>query len=300
MEDGWRGIMCIAATPFDDRGVLLFDELAGFTDWMIRAGSHAVSWPLGYSEFTVLAHEERMRGTPIVVEAASGRVPVLIGVSAQCLPESEAYCRRAQECGADAVVCMLPMGFNANNYAIVRDYYQAVAEAAQLPVFIQNQGPPWAALSAKTIVQLCRDIGLVEYVKEEKPPQTKSCQEILDICGDDMRGVCAGGGGNYLIPEMERGISGNFPGAPVVDVLVQIWDLWHAGDTEKAREISNLHAAFVRNWRGLPQGARKEILVRRGAISTAHMRNRGVPTLDAIDYAQIDAGLELLEPYLIV
>ena len=221
MEDGWRGIMCIAATPFDDRGVLLFDELAGFTDWMIRAGSHAVSWPLGYSEFTVLAHEERMRGTPIVVEAASGRVPVLIGVSAQCLPESEAYCRRAQECGADAVVCMLPMGFNANNYAIVRDYYQAVAEAAQLPVFIQNQGPPWAALSAKTIVQLCRDIGLVEYVKEEKPPQTKSCQEILDICGDDMRGVCAGGGGNYLIPEMERGISGNFPGAPVVDVLVR-------------------------------------------------------------------------------
>jgi len=299
VKDGWRGIMAIAASPFDERGDFLYADLSRHVDWLIRAGSHGVVWPLGYSEFTTLAHEERLRGTAVMVEAAAGRVPVLIGVSAPCTPDALVYARRAREVGADAVVAMLPQGFS-KRYDMIRDYYQAVADAAQLPVFIQNQGSPWAALSAQTIVQLCRDIDLVQYVKEEKPPQTRSCQEILDICDDDMCGVMSGGGGFHLIPEMERGINGNFPGVPVVDVVVRIWDWWHAGRQAEAERLSELHAAYWRHWRGLPDGARKVLLVMRGTISTPHMRNKGSVELDAIDRRELERGLALLEPYFVV
>jgi hypothetical protein len=130
-----------------------------------------------------------------------------------------------------------------------------------LPVFVQNQGSPWAALPAEVIVQLCRDIDLVEYAKEETPPQSGSCQAILDICGDAMRGVMSGSGGFTLIPEMGRGISGDFPGVPVVDVLVKIWNLWHQGCREEAKELSVLHGAYGCIWQGLQEGARKRILV---------------------------------------
>lgn len=300
MKDGIRGVMSIAASPFDEQGVFLYDDLTRHVDWLVRAGSHSIVWPLGYSEFTALSYDERMHGTEVVVEATAGRVPVLIGVSAQCTPDAVAYSERAAECGADAVVAMLPRGYNTKRYELVRQYYQAVAEAAGVPVFIQNQGAPWAALSAQVIVQLCRDIDGVEYVKEEKPPQTKSCQEILDICGDDMRGVMSGGGGFTLIPEMERGISGNFPGVPVVDIVVQVWNWWHEGKKAEAEALSNLHAAYGRNWRALPQGARKWLLVRRGCISTAYMRNQGIVELDAIDERELDRALALLEPYFTV
>ena len=296
MKDGWRGIFSIAATPFDARGTLLFDELAQHAAWIVRAGAHGLVWPVGYSEFTHLSHEERLRGTQVVVEAAEGRVPVLIGVSAQCRPEAVSYTERAAECGADGVIAMLPRGFEASKYDLILAYYEEIAEAAGLPVFIQNQGSPWAGLPAETIVQLCRDIPLVEYVKEEKPPQTNSCQEILDICGDDMRGVFSGGGGSWLISEMRRGISGCFPGAPVTDIVVQVWNLWHDGEKEKVRELHNRHAAYMRIWRGMPAGARKQILVRRGVISTAFVRNEGITELDAIDSQELDYALRLLAP----
>jgi 2-keto-3-deoxy-L-arabinonate dehydratase len=300
MKDGLRGIMAIAASPFDESGELSYKDLGRHVDWLVRAGSHAVVWPLGYSEFMNLAYEERIKGTPIVIESVAKRVPVLIGVSAQCALEAAAYARRATDCGADGVVAMLPRGYNTKRYDLVKEYYQVIRDAANLPVFVQNQGPPWATLPAEVIVQLCRDIDLVEYVKEETPPQSKSCQAILDICGDDMRGVMSGSGGFYLIPEMERGISGNFPGVPVVDVLVKMWHLWHRGREEEAKELSILHGAYGVIWQGLQEGARKWILVRRGAITTAYVRNQGVVELDPIEQRELDRAIALLEPHFTV
>lgn len=293
MKDGWRGIFSIAASPFDERGNFVFDDLARHADWIVRAGAHGIVWPVGYSEFTSLSHDERIRGTQVVVETVAGRIPVIIGVSAQCGSEAEAYARRAAECGADGIIAMLPRGF-ASDYDLIRQYYAGVEQAAGLPVFIQNQGPPWAGLSSDTIIRLCRDVDLVKYVKEEKPPQSRSCQEILDECGDNMSGVFSGGGCFWLVSEMERGISGCFPGAPVTDICARMWELWHAGKKERARELQNRHAAYGRIWQGMPAGARKHILVRRGVISTAFVRNRGVADLDAIDQADLDYALSLL------
>ena len=106
--------------------------------------------------------------------------------------------------------------------------------------------------------------------------------------------------GAWLVSEMERGISGSFPGAPVTDVLVRIWELWHGGEEEEARDLQNRHAAYMRVWQGMPSGARKHILVRRGVISTAYVRNKGIADLDAVDHAELDYALGLLEPYFTV
>ena len=99
MKEGLRGIMAIAASPFDERGALSFEDLSRHVDWLVRAGSHAIVWPLGYSEVVNLAHDERMQGTPIVIDSVAGRRPVLIGVSAQSTHEAKAYAHRAAECG---------------------------------------------------------------------------------------------------------------------------------------------------------------------------------------------------------
>jgi len=147
------------------------------------------------------------------------------------------------------------------------------------------------------VVQLCREIPGVEYVKEEKPPQGRSCQEIMDLAGDDMGGVFSGAGCQWLVSEMCRGISGCMPGAPMPDICAQIWDLWHAGRQAEARHLQNLLNAYQMRWRGMPDGARKHVLVRRGVLSTAHRRNRGSVQLDAVDSAELDDAIGLLAPY---
>jgi dihydrodipicolinate synthase/N-acetylneuraminate lyase len=297
MKQGWRGIFAIAASPFDDRGELLYDELARHIDWIVRAGSHGVVWPVNYSEVTTLSHEERVRGARVAVEAVGGRVPIIIGVSGPGESAAADYARHAAEAGADGVIAILPMGFNVADDALVKGYYLATARAAELPVFIQNQGAPWPGLRAAAVVQLCREIEGVEYVKEEKPPQGRSCQEIMDLAGNDMRGVFSGAGGHWLVSEMRRGISGCMPGAVMPDICAQIWDLWHAGREEDARRLQNLLSAYQMRWRGMPDGARKHVLVRRGILSTAHMRNKGSTHLDAVDSAELDDAIGLLAPY---
>ncbi len=297
MKDGWRGIYTIAASPFDDRGAFLYDELARHIDWIVRAGSHGVVWPVNYSEVTTLSYEERVRGARAAVEAVGGRVPVIIGVSGTGESAAADYARRAAEAGADGVIAILPMGFNASDDALVKGYFTAVARAAELPVFVQNQGAPWPGLRAATVVQLCREIEGVEYVKEEKPPQGRSCQEIMDLAGDAMRGVFSGAGCQWLVAEMRRGISGCMPGAPMPDICAQIWDLWHAGREDEAGRLQILMNAYQVRWRGMPDGARKHVLVRRGTLSTAHQRNKGSAHLDAVDSAELDDAIGLLAPY---
>jgi len=295
MRDGWRGIFAIAATPFDATGGLPFDELARHVDWIVRAGSHGVVWPVNYSEVLWLTPEERSRGMAIVAEAVAGRVPYVAGVSGAWKGEAEAYARRSAEVGADGVIAMLPQGFPASRYELVEAYYRAIADASPLAVFVQNQGAPWPALPASVVVRLAREIETVEYVKEEKPPQGRSAQEIMNLGGDLWRGVFTGGGASWLMMEMERGISGCMPGAPMPDVCVQIWEEWHSGNRARARDLQSRLSAFQTVWRGLPEGARKLVLVKRGVISTPFMRrSAAVVHLDPVEEAELDTAIGLL------
>ncbi len=297
MKPGLRGIFVIAATPFGERGDLLYDELARHVDWIVRAGSHGVVWPVNYSEVTWLSPEERHKGSQIVVDAVAGRVPVVVGVSGAWKSDAAAYARRAAEVGADAVIAILRQGYPSQRYPLVRDYYRTIADAAGLPVFVQNQGSPWPGLSADTVVRLCRDIDLVQYVKEEKPPQGRSTQEIMDLGQDVMHGVFSGSGCTWLMSDMARGISGCMPGAPMPDICAQIWDLYHAGDVTAARDLQSRLSAYQTIWRGMARGARKHVLVRRGIISTPFMRQTGCLALDGVEDAELEVAIDLLRPY---
>jgi len=297
MRPGWRGIFTIAATPFDERGDLPYDELARHVDWIVRAGSHGLVWPVNYSEVTWLSPEERIQGSQVVVDAVAGRVPVVVGVSGRWRNEATTYARRAAQVGADAVIAILPQGFPANDYELIKDYYRTVADSAGLPVFIQNQGVPWPGLPAAVVVQLCHDIDLVRYVKEEKPPEGRSTQEIMNLGDDVMHGVFSGAGCTWLMSEMPRGISGCMPGAPMPDICAQIWDLYHAGKAEQARDLQSRLSAYQTIWRGMPRGARKHVLVKRGSISTPFMRQTGSVDLDDVEDAEIDVAIDLLRPF---
>ena len=303
MKDGWRGIFSIAATPFDEKGNLLFDELKNMVDWIVRCGAHGIVWPVNHSERSWLSYQERMKGTPLVVEAAAGRCPVIIGVAAECQSEALAYAKRAAECGADGVIAIPPKGWKSSRFEVLKDFYSVIAEAAGLPMFLQNKPAPWGGMSPETIVRLCREIDLAEYVKDESGPASQSTQKVMDICGDSMSGVMGGSGCMWLVSEMKRGISGSFPGAPVTDICVQIWNRWHEGKKEEARELHNLQAAYQRLFQGMPAGARKHVYVRRGVISTAFSRIpevNGTARLDPIDSEELDYAIKLLEPYFTV
>lgn len=302
MPKPWRGIFAIVTSPFDEMSAFLWEDFQRECDWVVRAGSHGLVWPVMASEFTVISRRERVQGMKLAVDAVAGRIPVVIGVADTSKDGTIDLAKEAAKAGADSIIAMPPWATKMVGEDLYRDYYRSLAEAAGVPVMIQNCSPPLgSALSGKFVVELCKEIPLVQYLKEEKRPQGPSITEVIELAGPEVKGVFSGAGAKYIMAEYQRGVCGNMPACTIADIDSQIWDALEAGDEAKAREIMEAKAVFENAMMGMPgRRARKEVLVRRGVLSTPYSRNEVGVALDAYDTAELEYALSKIEPYFTV
>ena len=99
-----------------------------------------------------------------------------------------------------------------------------------------------------------------------------------------------------MISEMRRGASGFMPGAPVVDIHVDIWDAFQAGDENRARDLFDQLLPLTNLIQILGLRLVKEVLIRRGIFKTSGMRAPGSTKLDDDDHRELDAILTKLRP----
>jgi dihydrodipicolinate synthase/N-acetylneuraminate lyase len=300
MSQSFRGVFVILQTPFDTDGNLVWSDFEREADFIARSGAHGFVWPVMASEFTVISADERIEGMRRAVQTINGRIPVVIGVADTSAAGAVAFAKEAGTCGADGVIAMPPWATKISSPALMEQYYRAIAEAAGVPVIIQNADAPLgSSLSAKVVVDLCQKIPRVEYVKEEKSPQGHSVSELIGMSGNAVKGVFSGASALYLIPEHKRGICGNMPGCVTPDIDAQMWNLLESGKDEEARNLWKAKVAFESCLTGM--GAfeiRKEVLRRRGVLTTGTAkRGAGLPNLDEIDVAEFDYAMSLVEPH---
>jgi len=300
MSDTLRGFYAIALTPFDEMGNLIWKDLEREFDWIARCGAHGVVWPVNNSEQRVLTPWERAQGFEVAVNAIGGRIPFVAGVADTSKAGAVTLAEAAGTIGADAVIALPPWGAKLHSEALIEDYFRAVAEAAGLPVFLQNLLPPiGSGLSSQLVVELSERIPLVQYVKEERDPHGKYVSEVISMAGPELKGVFTGGHLLGLVNGHLRGAAGNIASCELSDVYAQIWERMDAGDVDGARALQDLEAVFYRCMRTLPSvGAPKRVLVRRGVFGSDALRNTGRPAIDDIFEAELDHALEALAPYL--
>jgi len=300
MSQPFRGIFPIPKTPFDEWGNLLWDDFDREVDWTVRAGAHGLVWPVLASEYQVLSFPERVEGMKRIIDVVAGRIPVVIGVADTSKAGAMALAEAAARAGADAIIAMPPWATKLSTHELVEDYYRGLADAGGLPIFIQNIGPPMGSnLPGKFVVELCERIPLVQYLKEEKEPKGQALSEVLAFDSPHVKGVFSGSQCHWLISDYQRGVSGSMPATYLTDVDVQIWEALEAGDYSRARRIHNAKLVLENILAGLPPGgvAGKEVLRRRGVISSAAIRGGGRPVLDEVDQAELEYGLQVVAPY---
>jgi 4-hydroxy-tetrahydrodipicolinate synthase len=295
MAKSFRGVFTIPCTPFTETGALDEASLRREIAFCLKAGAHGIVAPVNASEFSSLSDEERRRVATLLVEEVAGRVPAVIGVSGVSTVVAAGFARHAREIGADAVIAMPPYVRKAGPGEIV-EYYRAVAEAARLPVFLQDfVAPIGTPMPAELMARMLREIEHVEYVKEETIPAGHVMTRLLELAGDALHGVMGGMAGRYLIDEYRRGACGTMPACEITDCHVQLWNALEAGDEAGARAIFAQMLPLL-NYEAL-FGATlyKEVLYRRGVISCPRTRG-GVGPLDAFDHRELDAILVDLAP----
>ena len=119
------------------------------------------------------------------------------------------------------------------DFETIYAYYQAISDAVDIPVWIQNAGV--VALSPDQIVRCAPRSEHVSWVKEEVPPSTHSISALLAKNCPAIEGVMGGGGGRYMITEWARGSKGVVHACQFCDVVQKVWDLLEAGEEDAGR-----------------------------------------------------------------
>jgi 4-hydroxy-tetrahydrodipicolinate synthase len=290
-----RGIFPIMSTPFTESGAVDYEDLEREVDFLAQCGVHGMVWPQLASEYATLTVAERIRGMELLGKASRGKAPALVlGVQGANAEAALEFLKKAEEVGPDAVIAIPPT--EARSVDDFRRYYAALAGATRRPIFIQTTGGAKGITPAVEMIKgLAREFPHLGYVKEEAEPVI---ERMLALTGGRpaVKSVFSGAAGKGMLYEWRLGMDGTMPGAPFSDAYVRIWDAWHAGEHEKAREIFSRLLLMINLDTVIP-GTRQYIMKRRGVFKSSFSRRQKI-TLSAKAVEEIEFCFEGLQPYL--
>ena len=291
---GWSGVFHILATPFREDGALDTGGLPRLVECALATGITGFTILGIAGEAHRLTDEERRRVVETVVKEVRGRVPVAVGVSASGTHLATAFARMAREHGAGALMLAPPAGLK--NLDTVAEHYRIVAAAAGLPIVLQDEPVTTQVnMPAPFIAQLCADLPAIEAVKLEEPPTLPKITRLRALFGSRVA-IFGGLGGVYFFEELSRGADGAMTGFPYPEALRAIREHFVAGRRDEARALFYRWLPLIRYESqpgatpGTAVGIRKEILRRRGWITSALVR----PPAPALDAGTHDELGELL------
>ena len=266
-----QGVFPILPTPFTDEGAIDETSLRRLIDFELEVGVHGLSI-LGFmGEAHKLSLEERRRVVAAVVDQAGGRIPTWVGVRAFGAAGAIEQAREAQDLGAQAVF-VAPIG--VQNDAVLFQFYQAVADAIDIPVVIHDFPESFiTTLSPDLIARMAMEIDGVDYIKLEEQPVLAKLSRIRDLAADHI-GIFGGLGGEYFLEELQRGSNGIMTGFAFPEVLVGVYEAFRRGDHADAAALFDRYVPLIR-YEFQPKiglAFRKFVYQRRGVIDSTYVR----------------------------
>ena len=292
--DQYRGIYGIPATPFNEDETLDIRSLESVLEFSVENGCHGIVMPVMASEYQALTDTERKQVFDLTTKVVANRIPTVAGISGISNIHSIELAKYAEGAGFDSVIAMPPFNISRPSTDEVRNFFELLSDAVNVPIWIQNHslGAPF---NAEQLADLCKNVENVSYVKEETIFAAQLTTALLDQAGDSVKGVMGGMGCKFLISEFNRGMCGNMPASHFGDIHSKMWNLLDDGYQSEAREI-HTRMAPLNNYESLyGMRAFKEILYRRGVITSPTTRSPGKSNLDNYDLAEYDTLLTSID-----
>lgn len=298
VDENCAGLCSILATPFSDDGALDRDSLRTLVDFYLGHGSSALTILGMMGEAPKLDPEESRAVIDDTLELA-GSVPVIVGVSSPgtaLLASLTAYCMDKGAAG----VMIAPIGSLRTDDQIY-GYYDSVLRAigADVPVVLQDFPTVTSVhMSASVLGRLIDDFPQIVMIKHEDYPGLNKLSRLrADVQNGRRRvSILTGNGGLHLPQELARGADGAMTGFAYPEMLSAVCRLFADGQREAAEDLYDAYLPLLRHEAqpGIGIALRKEILRRRGALKSAHVRLPG-PRLTAEDRTELDWLIARLE-----
>ncbi|KAB0676108.1 dihydrodipicolinate synthase family protein [Aureimonas leprariae] len=291
----FSGLWPVAPTPFLANGDLDPEGMKRVLDCMIDQGVDGICILANYSEQFLLADDERRLLTHLSLEHVAGRVPVMVTCSHFATRIAAARGREAAELGAAMLMLMPPYhgsGLRAGEELMI-EHFKEVADAANIPIMVQDAPLSGVALSVPFLAKLASDVPLVRYFKIEMPQSAAKLRSLIAAGGERIVGPFDGEEAITMMADLDAGATGTMSSALLPDLLRPVFDRHRAGDRAGAAEAYARVLPLV-NYENRQCGLRaaKTVMMEGGVIGSDHVRH----PLDQIHPATREGLLELARP----
>lgn len=135
MKKKFAGVIPAIASPCDKNGIFLEGSFRALTEYIFSYDVQGLYVCGATGDFKNLTVAERMCAVEIAIDCAKGKDKVIIvHVAADKIEDAQALAVHAAKSGADAVSSVPPCGSSEE----IKEYYERIASAAGIPVFIYN------------------------------------------------------------------------------------------------------------------------------------------------------------------
>lgn len=230
----FRGIIPALVTPFTADQQVDLPALRNLIENLIESGVHGL-FVLGTNgEFFTLSEAEKLQIAKATVQAARGRVPVVIGTGAFATHEVIEMNKKVTDLGADALSVITPF-FNAVSQAELIKHYETIADASSLPLMMYN-------IPAKTGMSI--GVGAVAALHQH--PMIKGIKDsagnfdalvqMIKYRSDDF--AVFAGTDSLIYWNLLAGGDGAIAATAnaVPHLVMRIWNSFQANDHEAARQ----------------------------------------------------------------
>lgn len=137
MSIQWKGVMPAVTTKFTENDTLDLQMFQTNIDAQLDAGVHGIVLGGTLGEASTLLESEKRELTRFTVNHIKGKIPVLMNVAEQSTKGAIAAAQKAEEDGANGLMMLPPMRYNAGDRETV-EYFKAVANNTSLPIMVYN------------------------------------------------------------------------------------------------------------------------------------------------------------------
>jgi 4-hydroxy-2-oxoglutarate aldolase len=237
MKVDLSGVMPPIPTPFDPRGEIAYQRLVenlerwngyGLTGYVVLGSN---------GEAVYLTEQEKLRVLETARETIPGDKTLVVGTGCESTRETIALTQQAAEIGADVALLVTPHFFSGKMTpeSLVR-YYQAVAEAAPIPVVMYNV-PKFTHvdMDADTIARLAQHPNVVGI--KDSGGNVAKIADVVRMVGPDFQ-VLAGSAGFFLAALAVGAVGGVMALANVApQQSIDIYHLFQEGRWKEAAEL---------------------------------------------------------------
>ena len=237
------GVVPAIITPFAANGDFNERVFREVMEYNIEAGVHGFWIGGGTGESVLLDDDENLRVATAAAEQAAGRVTNIMHIGAPTTRRAARMAEAAAGAGVDALCCVPPFFYEADEEAII-EHYRVVGAAADLPLLLYNLPQSTGVEILPSQAQKIRDaVPTLAGLKHSGP----IVEHIRDFADLDL--ACFIGNSYLMLPGLSIGACGCIDGPlnVVPELWVDIWNAYQADDLARACEAQRRATEVARN-----------------------------------------------------